>query len=250
MNGVRMKRQIASELRKLTTTRSVYAMLAALLAVVAFGVVAIVAETRATSLGVALEHQPFLHVSMTIAPLFGLLLGLRSFTDEFRYGSIVPTLLATPNRGRVLGAKVVTVAAGAVALTLAAIVLSFAIGVPMLAAKGVEVTWSIGPLAETVGRMLAASAAWGALGVGVGLAVKHQVAAIAGSLIWLLAAEGILSGLIPDVARFFPGSAGFAFVGINPDSVLTPVLGAAVLVGYAAAAVTAGAALMQRRDIA
>jgi ABC-type transport system involved in multi-copper enzyme maturation permease subunit len=250
MTGTAMKRQIVSELRKLVTTRSVYTMLAALLAVVAFGVVVIVAETAAGSLAFPLEHQPFLHVSMTIAPLFGLLLGLRSFTDEFRHGSIVPTLLADPNRVRVLGAKVVVVVVAAAALTLAAVALSLAIGVPMLGAKGVSVTWSLGPLAATVGRMLAASAVWGALGVGVGLAVKHQVAAIAGSLIWLLAAEGLLSGLIPDVARFFPGSAGFAFVGLNPGSGLTPALGAVLLLGYAAVAVVAGAGLMQRRDIA
>jgi hypothetical protein len=104
--------------------------------------------------------------------------------------------------------------------------LSVAIGVPMLIAKGVDVTWSIGPLGTIVARMLGASAVWGAIGVGIGLAVRHQVAAIAGSLIWLLAAEGILSGLVPDVARFFPGSAGLAFVGINANDVLTPVLGA------------------------
>jgi hypothetical protein len=39
-------------------------------------------------------------------------------------------------------------------------------------------------------------------------------------------------------------------VGINANDVLTPVLGAAVLAGYAVLAVTAGAMLMQRRDIA
>jgi ABC-2 type transport system permease protein len=243
-----MKRQIVSELRKLTTTRSVYATLAALLAVVAFGVVAIVAEGRPHAL--PLERQPFLHVAMTIAPLFGLLLGLRSFTDEFRYGSIVPTLLASPNRRRVLAAKVVTVAAGAVALTLAAMTASFAIGVPLLIAKGVDLTWSTGALATIVGRLLGASAVWAAIGVGLGLAVRHQVAAIAGSLIWLLAAESLLSGVVPDVARFFPGTAGLAFAGINTSDVLTPALGALVLAGYAIVAVTAGSTLMGRRDIA
>jgi ABC-type transport system involved in multi-copper enzyme maturation permease subunit len=250
MTGIGMKRQIVSELRKLTTTRSVYAMLGALLAVVTFGVVAINAETTGAAVQIPLQYQPFLHVAMTIAPLFGLLLGLRTFTDEFRYGSIVPTLLASPNRVCVLGAKVIAVVVGAAALTLAAVALSFAIGVPMLVAKGVDPTWSVGPLAMTIVRMLGASAVWGAIGVGVGLAVKHQVAAIAGSLIWLLAAEGLLSGLVPDVAKFFPGSAGFAVVGINPDVVLTPVAGATVLIGYAVLAVVAGAVLMQRRDIA
>jgi hypothetical protein len=91
---------------------------------------------------------------------------------------------------------------------------------------------------------------WTAIGVGLGLAVRHQVAAIAGTLVWILAAEGLLSGLVPDVAKFFPGAAGFAVVGVNPADLLTPGLGALLLGGYALVAVATGAILMQRRDIA
>ena len=244
-----MKNQIASEIRKLTTTRSIYAMLAGLVAVVALGVVAIVTDGRLGALSAPLEQQAFLHVSLTIAPLFGLLLGLRSFTDEFRYGSIVPTLLASPVRRRVLGAKLVATAAGGVALSLTAMAITFAIGVPLLLAKGVEITWSTGAMSEIVGRLVVATVLWTAIGVGLGLAVKHQVAAIAGTLVWLLAAEGILSGLVPDVAKYFPGAAGFAIVGINPAELLTPALGALLLGAYAVVTVAAGGVLMQRRDI-
>jgi ABC-2 type transport system permease protein len=241
--------QIASEVRKLTTTRSIYAMLGGLAAIVGIGVVAIVTETGPSDLAAPLERQAFLHVSLTIAPLFGLLLGLRSFTDEFRYGSIVPTLLASPDRRRVLGAKLVATAGGGIALTLAAAAISIGVGVPLLMAKGIEITWSASSMAEVVGRLFAATVLWTAFGVGVGLAVKHQVAAIAGALVWLLAAEGIFSGLVPNVAKYFPGAAGFAIVGINPADLLTPAVGALLLGGYAVAAVAAGAVLMLRRDI-
>ena len=244
-----MRNQIASEVGKLTSTRSIYAMLAGLVAIVAIGVVATTTDGEPGSLIAPLEHQVFLNVSLTIAPLFGLLLGLRSFTDEFRYGSIVPTLLASPNRRRVLGAKLVATAGGGVALTLAATAVSIAIGVPLLVAKGVEITWSAPAMAEVIGRLVGATMLWTAIGVGVGLAVKHQVAAIAGALVWLLAAEGIFSGLVPDVAKYFPGAAGFAVVGINPAELLTPTMGALLLGGYAAVAVASGAILMQRRDI-
>jgi len=244
-----MRSQIASEVRKLATTRSIYAMAGGLAVIVGLGVVAIVTDGGGANLVLPLERQVFLHVSLTIAPLFGLLLGLRSFTDEFRYGSIVPTLLASPNRRRVLGAKLVATAGGGVALTLAATAVSIAIGVPLLVAKGVEITWSAPAMAEVIGRLVGATMLWTAIGVGVGLAVKHQVAAIAGALVWLLAAEGIFSGLVPDVAKYFPGAAGFAVVGINPAELLTPTMGALLLGGYAAVAVASGAILMQRRDI-
>jgi ABC-type transport system involved in multi-copper enzyme maturation permease subunit len=245
-----MKNQIASEFRKLTTTRSIYAMLAGLIVIVGLGVVATTTDGQPGSLLAPLEHQVFLHVSLTIAPLFGLLLGLRSFTDEFRYGSIVPTLLASPVRRRVLGAKLVATAGGGVALSLAAMAIAIAVGVPILIIKGFDVAWSTGAMAEIVGRLVVATVLWTAIGVGLGLAVKHQVAAIAGTLVWLLAAEGILSGLVPDVAKYFPGAAGFATVGINSAELLTPALGAALLGAYAVVAVAAGGILMQRRDIA
>jgi ABC-type transport system involved in multi-copper enzyme maturation permease subunit len=244
-----MKNQIASEARKLTTTRSIYAMLAGLIVIVGLGVVATTTDGQPGSLLAPLEHQVFLHVSLTIAPLFGLLLGLRSFTDEFRYGSIVPTLLASPVRRRVLGAKLVATAGGGVALSLAAMAISIAVGVPILVIKGFDVAWSTGAMAEIVGRLVVATVLWTAIGVGLGLAVKHQVAAIAGTLVWLLAAEGILSGLVPDVAKYFPGAAGFAIVGINPAELLTPALGALLLGAYAVVAVAAGGVLMQRRDV-
>ena len=244
-----MRNQIASEFRKLVTTRSLFLMLAGLIVVVGLGVVATTTDGEPGSLLAPLEHQVFLNVSLTIAPLFGLLLGLRSFTDEFRFGSIVPTLLASPVRRRVLGSKLVATAGGGIALSLAAVVISLAVGVPILIVKGIEVTWSTGALALVVGRLLGATVLWTAIGVGLGLAVKHQVAAIAGTLVWLLAAEGILSGLIPNVAKYFPGAAGFAVVGINSTDLLRPAVGALLLGAYAMAAVAAGAVLMQRRDI-
>jgi ABC-2 type transport system permease protein len=244
-----MRNQIASEFRKLTTTRSMYAMLAGLIAIVGLGVVATTTDGRPSSLLAPLEHQVFLNVSLTIAPLFGLLLGLRSFTDEFRYGSIVPTLLASPVRRRVLGAKLVATAGGGVALSLAAMAITVGVGVPILIGKGIDLTWSTGAMSVVVGRLIAATVLWTAIGIGLGLAVKHQVAAIAGALVWLLAAEGILSGLVPDVAKYFPGAAGFAIVGINSAELLTPSLGAVLLGGYALVALATGAVLMQRRDI-
>src|SRR5262245_62866440 len=96
---------------------------------------------------------------------------------------------------------------------------------------------------------MGATVLWTAIGVGLGLAVKHQVAAIAGTLVWILAAEGILSGLVPNVSKYFPGAAGFAVVGINSTELLTPPIGALLLGTYALVAVAAGGVLMQRRDI-
>ena len=243
-----MKDQIVSELRKLTTTRSAFALLAGLLAVVGLGAAAVTTDGEPNLL-VPLEGQAFLNVVLSITPIFALLLGIRSFTDEFRFGSIVPTLLANPRRLRVLAAKVVTTAAGGIVLALAATTVAIAVGAPILTGKGWDLTWSVDAMGAVIGRLVFASALWTTIGVGVGLAIRYQVAAVAGSLVWMIAGEGILGGLLPDVARYFPGSAGFAVVGINASGLLAPVTAAILLGGYALAAVVAGGTLMQRRDI-
>jgi ABC-2 type transport system permease protein len=243
-----MRHQIASELRKLITTRSAYAMLGGLVVLVAVGAVAIVQGAKPGMLDVPLEDQAFLHIALLLAPIFALLLGLRSFTDEFRFGSIVPTLLVNPKRQRVLGAKLVAVAIGGAVMSVAALAASVATGIVLLLSHGVHITGSAAGMAPIVGRLLLATVLWTSIGVGAGLAVKQQVAAIAGGLVWLLAGEGILGNAIPHIAKYFPGSAGEGVVGLGSTFL---GLGAAALVlgAYAAVAVATGAVLMARRDV-
>ena len=48
------------------------------------------------------------------------MLGIRGFTDEFRHGTIITTLLASGTRVRVLGAKVAVSAVAAVVIAFVA----------------------------------------------------------------------------------------------------------------------------------
>jgi hypothetical protein len=82
------------------------------------------------------------------------------------------------------------------------------------------------------------------------VAVRHQVAAIAGALIWMVVAEGLLSGFMPQVAKYFPGEAGYAVIGVGGSTLLTPALVVVALAGYAGVATMVGGTLMRRRDIA
>lgn len=246
-----MKAQIASELRKLATTRSATWLLAGLLMVVGIGAASVLgADEMTTDINAPLERQPFLLFPLTVATVFTMILGIRSFTDEFRHGAIVPTLLASPRRRRVLGAKLVAVGTAAVVYALAALGVALAVGAVGLAGKGAEVTWSTGVLAATAGNLVLASVLWAAIGVGVGLAVRHQVAAIVGALLWGMVGERALAAVIPDLARYLPGAAGSAIVGVDATNLLTPGIAVVVLVGWTALATVIGDRFMQRRDIA
>jgi hypothetical protein len=139
--------------------------LAGLLALTAVGVVALLWNTGRSVAGGLF----FLSVPMAVAWAFVLILGLRSFTDEFRHGSIVPTLLASPHRRRVLAAKLVVTVGAAVVFALAAAGLSLAIGLPWLIARDMAIEAPIGPLAVWFAKLLLINVLWSAIGVGVGL---------------------------------------------------------------------------------
>jgi ABC-2 type transport system permease protein len=244
-----MNDQIVSEFRKLRTTRSAWGLLAGSVALVALGVVGVLWEATDASLAAPLSAQPMLRVSLSLTWVFVLILGLRSFTDEFRNGSIVPTLLADPHRRRVLGAKVVAMSAMAVVFTAATAGLTLAIGLPWIVAKGIALDIAAGPLGVWFGRMLLIDLLFAAIGVGVGLAVRHQVAAIVGSLVMVTIVENLLGGLAPAVARFLPTAGVWSLAGID-GAFMGPLAGALVLATWAAGAVVLGALLMDRRDIA
>lgn len=246
-----MRNQIASEVRKLTSTRSAYWLLAGLVLVVAFGTGSVVgADQMTTDLNAPLERQPFLLFPMTVTTVFTMILGIRSFTDEFRHGSIVPTLLASPDRRRVLGAKLVAVAAASVVYAVVAFGAAIAAGAVGLAIQGGDLAWSTGTLAAMGGNLIVASVLWAGIGLGVGLAVRHQVAAIVGMFLWSMVVEGVLGALVPDVAMYLPDAAGSAIVGVNATDLLTPGIAVAVLAGWSVLATMVGGQLMQRRDVA
>jgi ABC-type transport system involved in multi-copper enzyme maturation permease subunit len=246
-----MRHQIASEIRKLTSTRSAYWLLAGLVLVVAFGTASVVgADQMTTDLDAPLQRQPFLLFPMTVTTVFTMILGIRSFTDEFRHGSIVPTLLASPDRRRVLGAKLVAVAGASVVYAVAAFGIAIAAGAIGLAIQGGDLAWSTGALAAMGGSLIVASVLWAAIGLGVGLAVRHQVAAIVGMFLWSLVIEGAFGAFVPDVAKYLPDAAGSAIVGVNAANLLAPGIAVAVLAGWTAVVIVVGDRLIQRRDVA
>lgn len=245
-----MRNAIVSEFRKMTSTRSAFVMLAALLAVtalVAYGGVA--GDDVAGNLTGPLESQPFLLLPLSTATIFTMILGIRSFTDEFRHGSIVPTFLATPDRRRVLAAKVVSVGAVAALSAVAAIGTALAVGVAVMATEGLEITWSADAMAQVSARLVVAGVLWSAIGVGLGVVVRHQLAAIVGVAVWSMALEPAVAAVLPGLGRYLPDAASRAIIGFDSAGLLAPAAAIAVLGAWAALGVGVGARLVQRRDV-
>ena len=245
-----MKDQIRSEYRKLRTTRTVWGLLAGLLALSALATWGILASTSVGT-SAALTSLPVIMPLVMVVPVFVLVLGVRAYTDEARHGSIVPTLLASPDRRRVAGAKLLVVAAAGAVLALAAVAATLVISVVWLAADGVAVTVPAGSLALLLVKVAALGVLWSSIGLGVGMFVSHQVAAIVGSLVWLLVGENLVEVISAGVAKFLPVHAGTAVLGISSGdaTLVAPLVGAVLLAGWAALSLGAGTRAFARRDI-
>ena len=246
-----MKDQIRSEFRKLRTTRSVWGLLAGLLALTGLATWGILANIDVGGV-VALTSLPVFIELMVIVPVFVLVLGIRAYTDEARHGSIVPTLLASPDRRRVVLAKLTVIAAAAAVFALAAAALAAGISVVWFAAVGgVTLTVGAAALAILAGKAVAIGLAWSAVGLGVGLVVSHQVAAIVGAILWFLVGEGLVEVVAPGVAQYLPGQATNALLEMSAgDAVLVaPMVGAGVLAAWATVWLVAGTRMMARRDV-
>ena len=247
-----MKAQMRSEFRKLSTTRSVWGLLAGLLLLTGLATWGILAGIDTESV-VALTSLPVFMQLMVIVPVFVVVLGIRAYTDEARHGSIVPTLLATPDRRRAVLAKLAMIGGAAAAFALAATALAAGISVVWFAAAGaITLTVDAAALAILATKAVAIGLAWSAVGLGVGLVVSHQVAAIVGAMMWLLVGENLVGVVAPNVATYLPGQATSALLQMSAgDAVLVaPMVGGGLLALWATASLAAGARAQDKRDIA
>jgi ABC-2 type transport system permease protein len=247
-----MRSQLRAELFKLRSTRTSLGLLAAmtglvLLAVILHSLLPTHALSNRNNQLTILGRGEFL------GTLFAALLGALTVTTEVRHGTIRPTFLVTPRRGRVVWAKVWASILAGVGFGLVAGAVAVAAGVVALRARGIDLRLDGGDHTLLVAGSAAAGALWAAIGVGLGALVRHQVPAVVGICAWLLFVEGLLAGDLVglgDVFKFLPGSAAAAISGQEPGTLLAPATGLALLAAYAAAGALTGAFATSHRDVA
>jgi ABC-2 type transport system permease protein len=140
-----------------------------------------------------------------LAWIFPPILGALSVTSEFRLGTAIATFLQTPNRTRVLFAKMIIggvggAMAGAISM-LGAYITAFAILTTTPSAAAPDPSQLIG----AVLGMVTAGFAMGMFGVAVGALIRAQIASLAVILGWLLFVEGIIVGVIGRAGIVLPG---------------------------------------------
>ena len=251
-----MIRLIRVELLKLRTTRMWIVMLGVGVALVTLIIVLVLAskpgqDPQAQSLH-QLKTVADVRMLLDIGGIAGelaLVIGVTMATSEYRYATAGVTYLATPRRPRVVTAKMLAAAPVGALFGLVGGCVPLLIALVWFAAKGDHV-----PLDHTVPLeilQLGFAATYGAvMGVAVGAVIRNQVAAVVGLLVWVLAVENIVSGLIPVTAKWFPfnGAAG-AFSSQASDRLFARPEAALLMAAYIVVGWTLAVSFERRRDV-
>ncbi|HMJ02754.1 MAG TPA: hypothetical protein VK506_07425, partial [Conexibacter sp.] len=176
-------------------------------------------------------------------------------TTEIRHGTITPTLLTVPSRGRVIAAKVVAHLLAGFAIGVAALAADLVLVEVILSSRGIESGTSFSELVRWGLGIAGSAALLAGLGVGVGAVVRNQVGALVAAFAWVFVLEPLLAAVptIGDsIARFGVGGLLDALDGVDADSgenLLGQVPAGLLLAGYVAVFAVGGAALLRRRDV-
>lgn len=246
---------IRAEFRKLTTTRLWLWLLVLGLAMTGATTSAAIgfAEPGPLSLqSSAGQRTVFAQATATL--VVSGILGIVAVTGEFTHQTATPTFLATPDRGRVMRAKLLTYAAAGLGYATACSAVVLAVAVPWLAARDIDVVLSATDLIRTLGGVALEVALYALLGVGLGCLMRNQIAAIVGFVVYIFVLGPILSGVqaTSAVAQYLPYQAGNALGQLTSSvdaAMLGQTAGGLVLLGWALSFAALGTRVAIRRDI-
>jgi ABC-2 type transport system permease protein len=240
--------QIRAELLKIRSTRTTLGLLLGMVALILLFALLTGLLTSVSGLSTR-EDQRQLFGLGSLSGIFAALAGVLLVTSEYRYGTIRPTILFSPDRSRVLAAKLI---AGALAGLVFGVVgegLGWAIDYLVLSGRNITFVLNGGDVALLTLAGLAGVAAWAAIGVGLGAIIRNQVGAVITLLAWGFIVDNLLFGLVPSVGRFTPTRAQDGLVGLTMKHLLAPGPSAVVLFAWVAGLGIVGFALSARRDI-
>jgi ABC-2 type transport system permease protein len=238
-----VSRLVRAEIVKLRTVRSLLWVTLAMVALVGISVISVVASSGAIEN--AGDDRSVARIS-SIAVVFALILGIIVMGAEGTHGTITQTFLVAPVRERVVAAKAIVAVAFGVALGAVAEALTLLVAGPGL-------SLSLHNARYVLIGVLIASAAAGALGVGLGALYHRQGPAMITAFLWLLIAESVLAIGLRDNVKYLPGHVFAATVagtrGSSQNDLVGTWAGAFGAALYAVGFLAAGAALLSRRDV-
>ena len=209
-------RLIRVELRKLSSIRLSYGLLAASVGLTALWT-ALEASRAGTSNGPAQLNTYAGLQSIVTGGVWGLILaavlGVIIASGEFRHQTATLTYLAEPSRGRVLAAKMAAGAVGGAVFGLAGYTVASAVGLSFTAGHGYSVSIGAATFADWGAGHLVGGALLAVLGVVAGSLVRSQLASVIGVFVWSIIIESLVGGLLPAIRPYLPYTAATTLAG-------------------------------------
>ena len=240
--------QTRAELLKIRSTRTTIALILGMSALILLFTLLTGLLSHPSGL-MGKENQRQLLSVGSLAGVFSALAGVLLVTSEYRYGTIRPTILFNPERSHVLTAKLVAGMLGGIVFGVLGEAIVWAIGYAILDARGITIVLSGSDVLLLAFGGLAGVALWGAIGTALGTIIRNQVGAVITLLAWGFVIDNLLFGLAPSVGRYTPTHASDGLMGLETQHLLSPAVGAIILIAWAAALAAVGIALTARRDI-
>jgi ABC-2 type transport system permease protein len=246
-----VRRLLSSELLKLRTTRTFYALIGG--AVTLIVIIVVLGAALGKFKGTGTPGRDLLSIA-GLAPLFALVIGVIGVTTEFRHGTITPTLLVEPVRTRLMAAKLAAQMIAGLALGALCYGVCAAIVSVILSGRGIATGMSTSDWIGAVIGGAIATMLYAALGAGVGALLRNQVGAIVVVLAWVFVIENLL-GIIPGGFGHAIKVYGLSGVGnslartASHATRIGQVPAGLLLLGYALVLVIAGTMVVRQRDV-
>jgi hypothetical protein len=249
-----MIRLVRAELLKVRTTQVWFWLLLGAVAISALFVIGPLASGGVTSARDAAD----MFASASTAYIVVFVLGVLGVTTEFRYQTITASVLVTPSRWRLVGAKMIAFALLGIGYAAACVLVQLAIALPWLATKHLGVSPASPHMPHALLSVFGILALFGIVGLGVGALIRNQIVAVVLGVIFLAALQNIVLA-IPKVRYAWPylpggGVTSIAAIDRNVSDFngvhLLPVWGGVlVLLLWAFIPAVLGASYSMNRDI-
>jgi ABC-type transport system involved in multi-copper enzyme maturation permease subunit len=207
-----------------------------------------------------------------IGLLIIMILGVLIVTNEFHHQTATTTFLATPKRTRVVLAKICAIGVMGAILWAVTTVVDLIVGGSLLTADGYGLVLGHWEVDRAILVNLLAYVLWGILGVGLGLMIRSQTAAIVTSTIIYVAGSAVAQALfvllvatlradwaiqlqvfLPSVAsQIMVSTSTDTFQTAGPDALINYPpwwAGALILIGWGSISAIIGNMVNQSRDI-
>lgn len=196
---------------------------------------------------------------LSINCMLTMLVGVLTIGGEYRHKTITSTFLATPKRERVVLSKIIALLGFGAFYGIVAVVGAVAVAGTLLAVKG-HSPIPDASVVQTLAMMLLVLGLWALFGLGLGVLISNQLAAMVVAVGFAWIAEPLLGLALAytswgkGIAPYLPSRASSAMVqqlqqSVDPTPVLSWWAGALVLVAYAAVLSAVGTLLTLRRDV-